>query len=257
MRRIYKLFLFLISSLIFLIILFCVRIVFLFSSRNPQRTLSHLSTFWATVMIWILDITVTADEEIRDLKNTPFLIVSNHQSYLDVIVIASMVSTLFVAKKDVQSWPLLGWLASLGGTLYIDRKAFRGAKKSMMEIEKALMNGQNVLIFPEGTSSNGELVFPFRPSLFNAAYRAKCEVLPISVNYKMINGEKFNISNRDLVCWYGNMTFIKHFLNMLEITSCKVSISYHQPINSTLHQSPQELSFSAYNAVNIGFIQLS
>jgi len=230
---------------------------FLFSLRNPQRTLSHLTTFWATVMIWILDITVTVHEEIKELKKTQNLIVSNHQSYLDVIVIASMISTLFVAKKDVQSWPLLGWLASLGGTLYIDRTAFRGAKRSMIEIEKTLLNGRNVLIFPEGTSSNGETIFPFRPSLFNAAYQAKCAVLPITVNYEMINGSKVTISNRDLVCWYGGMTFITHFWNLLEITSCKVSISFHMPIESTMHQSPQELSFSAYNAVKKGFIQLS
>jgi 1-acyl-sn-glycerol-3-phosphate acyltransferase len=256
MRRLYKLLLFLIGSLIFLSIVFCVRLVFLFSLKNPQRSLSQLATLWASVMVWILDISVTANEEIMNLNSSHHLSASNHQSYLDVIIIASMISTLFVAKKDVQSWPILGWLASLGGTLYIDRKAFRGAKNSMIDIEKALLNNCNVHIFPEGTSSNGETIFPFRSSLFNAALNAHCAVLPITVNYEMINGEKVNISNRDLVCWYGDMTFISHFWNLLQITSCTVRIIRHESINSVEHQSPKDLSTISYHAVYQGFIKI-
>lgn len=253
MRRIYKLFLFLFSSLIFLIIVFCVRMFFLFSLRNPQSTMSKLSSVWAMVMIWILDITVTIHEEIKDLKNTRFFIVSNHQSYLDIIIIASKFQTLFVAKKDVQSWPILGWLASLGGTLYIDRKAFRGAKNSIRSIEKALKNRICVNIFPEGTSSNGETIFPFKPALFNAAFAAQCIILPITLNYEAIDNLPVCKSNRDLVCWYGNMTFANHFWKVLRLDSIEVSILVHPVILPANFSNAKELSLAAFNAVNNGF----
>jgi 1-acyl-sn-glycerol-3-phosphate acyltransferase len=253
MIRVYKLFLFSLATIIFLIITLCVKTVAIVLPINPLRILTIISTYWGKAMVWILNISVLLKGEYRNYQNSQYLIVSNHQSYLDVIIIASIIPTLFVAKKDVQSWPIFGWLASLGGTLYIDRNKFRGAINSIEEIEKSLLNHISVNVFPEGTSSNGEAIFPFRPTLFSAALAAKSAVLPLSINYNKINSIIVDKSNRDIICWYGDMTFTNHFWELLGADSIEVSIFVHPFISAIEFQNPKELSTAAYNVINNGF----
>ncbi len=253
MKRVFKLLLFLIASIIFLVIALFVRIGHYVVLKNPQRALSMLTTIWAKVMVWIVTIKVILKGDRSIGNEVPYLIISNHQSYLDIIIIASKIQTLFVAKMDVQSWPILGWLASLGGTLYIDRKAFRGAKDSIRNIEKVLENSICVTIFPEGTSSNGETIFPFRPALFNAALATKSKLLPMTLNYEVIDNLPVSKANRDFVCWYGDMTFAKHFWEVLRLDSIEVSILIHPVIITTDFPNAKELSTVTHNTINKGF----
>lgn len=253
MKRIFKLLSFLAASIIFLMISFLVRIAHSFVLKNPQHALSILTTIWAKVMVWIITIKIIVKGDRTVDTDDPYLIISNHQSYLDIIIIASKISTLFVAKKDVQSWPILGWLASLGGTLYIDRKAFRGAKDSIRNIEKALENTICVTVFPEGTSSNGETIFPFRPALFNAALTTQSIILPITLNYEVIDNLPVCKSNRDFVCWYGNMTFSNHFWKVLRVDSIKVSMLIHPIISPADFSNVKELSTATHTVISSGF----
>ena len=139
-----------------------------------------------------------------------------------------MFPTLFVAKKEVQQWPILGWLAMLGRTIFVDRNSFRGTSEAVDEVETALQLHNNVLVFPEGTSTTGERVLPFHPSFFTAPIHTSSAVLPISIVYKRINNSTINKKNNSIVCWYGSMTFIDHFWNVLKQKSIDVEVKIHR-----------------------------
>ncbi len=252
MRPLWKLFLFLAASLFFLCVGAVLSVLMIVTPKFHQRITSRLVELWARTMLRILEITVSVAGP-GTMRGTGMMIVSNHQSYLDIIVLASKTATLFVAKKDVRSWPLLGWLAAIGGTLFIDRTAFRGAIDAMEGITLALQNNVNVLFFPEGTSTNGGHIAPFKPSLFRSAVKAECPVLPVTLNYCTVAGSPVNRSNRDLICWYGAMTFSDHFWSLLNIRTIHASITVHNTLQSSAHHDPKLLSESAFTVIANGF----
>jgi 1-acyl-sn-glycerol-3-phosphate acyltransferase len=138
------------------------------------------------------------------------LLVLNHLSYLDILVIAALTPAIFVSKSEVRDWPLFGWLASLGGTLFIKRARRTHVGVINREIETALADGVLVVVFPEGTSTNGGEVLPFRSPLLEPV---SAGTHPISVgylNYKLDDGD----ASKE-VCYWGDHTFFPHAVNLL------------------------------------------
>ena len=138
------------------------------------------------------------------------LLVSNHLGYLDIVVICSVAPTVFVSKAEVRRWPVFGWLAALGGTIFIQRERRTHVGEVNQEIEKALADGALVVIFPEGTSSNGETVLPFRAPLLEPALRGGHEISLACLRYELDDGDP-----KTEVCYWGNHTFFSHLLNLL------------------------------------------
>lgn len=118
---------------------------------------------------------------------------------------------------------------------------------------RSMLNIVNVLFFPEGTSTNGEYIAPFKPSLFRSVVNAKCPVLPVTLNYCTIAGSPVDRSNRDLICWYGTMTFSDHFWALLNVRSLHASITVHTILQSSPKHDPKLLSDSAFSAIVNGF----
>jgi 1-acyl-sn-glycerol-3-phosphate acyltransferase len=138
------------------------------------------------------------------------LLVSNHLGYLDVFVLASIAPAMLVAKREIRFWPVVGWLAQMGGTLFIDRARRVEVVRVNHEIQAALNRGALVVLFPEGTSSNGQTVLPFKSSLLEPA-AATAHPLSVSViQYTIEDGD----AGED-VCYWGNHTFFPHLLNLL------------------------------------------
>ncbi len=258
MIRLLKLFLFLTVSFFFLFTAALFRFVMFLVPRLRQRLSAALTVLWARSTLAVIGISVSATGTEHLVRNG-MLAAANHQSYLDIIILASVMPALFVAKKEVRTWPLLGWLATLGGTLYIDRNAFRGAVKAMESIVTALQEHVNVVIFPEGTSTNGEQIVRFKPALFRSALVAECPVLPVTITYRSVNGEEATSLNRDLFCWYGDMTFTDHFWKLLNTRILTVSVVIHPPILHDLHdpndpfEDAEQLSDRTFNVVSAGF----
>ena len=138
------------------------------------------------------------------------LLVSNHLSYLDILAICSTAPAVFVSKADVRRWPLFGWLASLGGTVFIERERRTHVGEVNREIESALNDGALVVVFPEGTSSNGETVLPFRASLLAPALRGGYEISTAWIHYELDDGDAGNE-----VCYWGDHSFFPHLMNLL------------------------------------------
>jgi 1-acyl-sn-glycerol-3-phosphate acyltransferase len=138
------------------------------------------------------------------------LLVSNHLSYLDVLAIAAVTPAVFVSKAEVRRWPLFGWFAAMGGTVFVERERRLHVGEVNREIEAALADGVLVVIFPEGTSSNGDNVLPFRTSLLEPAARGGHEISVGWLHYELADGDA-----RQEVCYWGDHLFFPHLLNLL------------------------------------------
>ena len=163
--------------------------------------------------------------------------VSNHVSYLDVFVLGSMVKGAFVAKSEVASWPVFGKLARLQNTLFLERNPRRSAEQ-VQTLKNHLTHNGSVIMFPEGTSTNGTVVGTFRSSLFAAA--EGCTVQPITVAYIGPDGEPMSQDERDRYAWYlpnpkehpttPNRPFASHFFSGMGLGRCTVRVLFHEPI---------------------------
>jgi 1-acyl-sn-glycerol-3-phosphate acyltransferase len=138
------------------------------------------------------------------------LLVANHLGYLDILVLSAMHPCVFVSKQEVRSWPLFGLMAKLSGTVFVDRARSSAAHIANAEMSRALAQGAVVVLFPEGTSSDGSQVLPFRPALFDAATKAGASVVSAHISYDVADG-----SAASDVCYWGEMSFFPHLLRLL------------------------------------------
>lgn len=149
------------------------------------------------------------------------LIVANHLSYLDILALSALAPFVFVAKKEVRAWPIFGWIAAKAGTLFVDRERRLDTGKVNESVGEALRAGLRVVLFPEGTSSDGSSVLPFRPSLFEPALIAGVAVTPAFISYSASSGSVGND-----VCYWGKMTFVPHALKLFSIRSVTAQIRF-------------------------------
>jgi 1-acyl-sn-glycerol-3-phosphate acyltransferase len=138
------------------------------------------------------------------------LLVCNHVSYVDILVLVSLTPALFVAKREVKSWPVMGLLARLGGTVFIDRQRRTHVGVVNDEIQTALDDGALVIVFPEGTSSDGHTVLPFRSSLLEPATQQQHPLNIGRIRYTQADG-----TADGEVSYWGDDTFFPHLLNLL------------------------------------------
>jgi 1-acyl-sn-glycerol-3-phosphate acyltransferase len=155
--------------------------------------------------------------------NAPFVLVSNHLSYVDVILIGSQVRCVFISKAEVQDWPLIGAVVRSVGTLFVDRDANRNLPQVVRRMEDVLESGRGVVFFPEGTTGPGDQVAPFRPSLLEPAARSKRPVHYVSLSYR--TREKCPPANR-AICWWGDMKFTPHILQLLALPGFDASLTF-------------------------------
>ena len=137
------------------------------------------------------------------------LLVSNHLSYLDIVVLSSIRPCVFVAKRDVASWPLFGWLALAAGTIFVDRERRFSSPNVVDRIRNAIAGGSVVILFPEGTSSDGSTVLQFKSALLESAVQLRAPIAAASIEYAIDDG-----SVADEVCYWRDMTLVPHLLNL-------------------------------------------
>jgi 1-acyl-sn-glycerol-3-phosphate acyltransferase len=137
------------------------------------------------------------------------LLVANHLSYLDIILLAALRPCVFVSKSEVRAWPIFGWCAMLGGTLFLDRTRRAGVSQVAEEMRAAIAEDLLIVLFPEGTSSGGTRVLPFRSSLLEPALQLGCPVTAAAIGYAIDHG-----SVPDEICYWRDMTLLPHLLNV-------------------------------------------
>jgi 1-acyl-sn-glycerol-3-phosphate acyltransferase len=151
------------------------------------------------------------------------LLISNHLSYLDVLVLSSITPAVFVSKHDVKYWPVFGQLAILAGTVFVDRARRFQVGRTNDEITTALNQGALVVLFPEGTSTNGQTLLPFKSPLLEPATNPAWPVAVGWIHYEIDDGDASNE-----VCYWGDRTFFPHMLNLLSKLRVRATVRFGQ-----------------------------
>ena len=188
--------------------------------------------------------------------NSPILLISNHASYLDIIILGSLFKTSFIAKKEISKWPLLGILAKLQNTIFIDRRV-SSLKNQENQIIKHLNEKKNLVIFPEGTSSDGNRVLPFKSSLFNIFEKnlnSKILVQTITIVYKKINGIPMNRIDRKNITWHSNMDLIPNIFNVLKKLSIEVEVIFNDEFLPSKEYDRKKLALHCWEKINYNLI---
>jgi 1-acyl-sn-glycerol-3-phosphate acyltransferase len=160
----------------------------------------------------------------------PTLFVANHTSYLDIEIMGAAVEGSFVAKAEVSRWPVFGSLAKLQRTIFVERADRAGAARQRDEIRDRLDAGDNLILFPEGTSGDGVHLLPFKSTLFAAAEDERVVVQPVSVVYRLLDGLPLGRFYRPFFAWYGDMTMVPHLWKALGMGQLTVVITFHEPV---------------------------
>ncbi len=168
------------------------------------------------------------------------LMVSNHSSWLDPVVLCASSGACFVAKSEVKTWPLFSTLARLNRTVFVDRARRSKIGDTRNEIRDSLASGDALVLFPEGTSSDGNRVLPFKSALMGAAeseigtdavgHKRHVPVQPVSVAYVGVHGIPMGRENRPLYAWYGDMELAPHLWEAFVTGPVDVVIEFHQPM---------------------------
>ena len=149
------------------------------------------------------------------------LLVCNHVSYVDIIALLSLAPAMFVAKREVKAWPVMGLMAQLGGTLFIDRQRRTHVGEINNDIQTALADDALVIVFPEGTSSDGATVLPFKSSLLEPATQSKHPLTIGRVHYTLEHG-----GADAAVAYWGEATFFPHLLNLLSQKKVRANVRF-------------------------------
>jgi 1-acyl-sn-glycerol-3-phosphate acyltransferase len=152
------------------------------------------------------------------------LIAANHISWLDIHVIASQLPVTFVAKADVMAWPVFGRLASAVNTIYLNRNKASDIKRVLKEMAARFQSEERVCIFPEGTSSDGSSILPFKSNLFQAAVESSVPVLPLLFQYRF-QGEHTNAPG-----YYGDITLMESFMSLFKRPHIEAQITVLDPV---------------------------
>lgn len=175
----------------------------------------------------------------------PVLYVCNHASYLDVPILGGLLDARFVAKAEVARWPVIGSLSLLQGTIYVERR-LQFANQQSDRLREILSDGTNIILFPEGTSSDGIRVLPFKSALFTAADAAadgvEVRVQPVTIAYSRHRGVPMGRRLRPYFAWYGDMTLVDHLWTCLGLGGLGVDVVFHEPVRLSEFGSRKELA---------------
>lgn len=167
----------------------------------------------------------------------PLVVAANHVSWTDISVIGSRCDVSFIAKADMAAWPVMGWLARLQRTIFIERDRWRTSGKQAGEIAQRLADGEAVVLFAEGTTGDGNVVLPFKSTLFGAATKAisegavdKVYIQPLTIAYTRVHGLPMGRQHRPLAAWIGDMDLAPHAAALLKEGAVDVELHFGEPI---------------------------
>jgi 1-acyl-sn-glycerol-3-phosphate acyltransferase len=177
----------------------------------------------------------------KPMQDRGVLMVANHTSYLDIIVLGGMAHVSFVAKSEVSTWPFFGLMARLYETVFVERSRRSQAGVARDQLRERLQVGDALVLFPEGTSNDGNRVLPFKSALMGAVEAeigtdAKGQVQhvpvqPVSISYVGFHGMPMGRENRPLFAWYGDMELVPHLWEAVTAGPIDVVIEFHPPMS--------------------------
>ncbi len=245
---------------------------------NPQSVLirfdgwgrsgSHGFTGQQSAVFWALKSVSSArslakkrDRKAVERGEKPVIFVANHCSWLDIPVAGGALPTVFVAKQQIAGWPVIGTLARLGRTIFVSRQR-NNTGRELFDMSSRLRAGDNLILFPEGTSSNGRDVLPFLSSFFavakptgktdEASLPPSVLIQPVSIVYDGLNGRDIGYEDCEIFAWYGDMDLAPHIWQVTRWRRMRASILLHPPIDPADYPDRKSLSAAVYDVVTRG-----
>lgn len=188
--------------------------------RQHRRWGDRGLLWWSRGLGWVLGMRVRRHGEPPE---RPFLLVSNHLSYVDVLLLGAATGGAFVAKREIASWPVMGALCRLVGTVFVDRRTRRDLVRAAAEVERALGEGRGVVLFPEATTGDGDGLLPFRSSMLEVAAAEERPVHHAVIRYETPGGCP---PARRSVCWTGGQALIPHALRLLALPGFRAHLAF-------------------------------
>jgi lyso-ornithine lipid O-acyltransferase len=223
--------------------------------QRIRRWRASITSRFCRILLPLLGIKLSVQSRERVCSGTGRLILANHLSYVDVLVIAALIPSIFITSFEVMHSPIEGLLAKCGGSMFVDRRSKANISRDIRTAAELLSRGFTVVLFPEATSSSGERVLPFKSSLMQAAFETKAEIIPACINYVSIDRKPISTLTRDSVFYYGNMCFFNHFLGLLRLSSIQVELSFLEGIRAkTTHR--KSAAALAYRSISNAFIAI-
>ena len=223
--------------------------------RLPNRweIISRLTRSLTFLLRRILNIKVMVIGDVGELERGGHVIISNHLGYVDGFVLGSIFSVVFVSKREVKKWPVIGQWTTLCGTIFINRQRKDQVPSVVEEISRKLREEANILLFPEGSATNGERMLPFQTAPLAAPLRNRSIIVPVTLTYKSVNDKPVSEANRDLIYCYGDMDFVPHFWKLLSLRSVEVIVTVQPKIECFRYEDNsagrKKLAIDCYNRV--------
>ena len=216
-----------------------------------RANIAFAKFYWAT-FARLLGLTVRVIGQPAIGGGRPVVFVSNHSSWLDVPVLGGQLDGCFVAKSEVSRWPLISTIARLGRTVFVSRR--RGETvKERDSMRGRLAAGDSLILFPEGTTSDGSRVMPFRSTFFAIAEgERKPLIQPVSVVYDRLAGLPTGRATRPVFAWYGDMDIASHYWRLAQHRGLRVTVLLHAPLDPAAFPDRKALSRAVWGAVADG-----
>lgn len=225
--------------------------------RFQWRIARHLPVVFHRIALWALGVRVV--EFGHPPKETPTLVLSNHVSWLDILVLGSLQPLSFVAKSEIAGWPLFGTLARLQRSIFIERERRAAASEVNATIARRLGRGELVVVFAEGTTGDGARLLPFRASLVGAAKLALADhsldsivLQPLALVYTKRDGLPMTRRERPEIAWYGDMELVPHLAAFLKGGPLDVEIRWGAPIPFDAESDRKTAAARAQAEVRLG-----
>ena len=207
----------------------------LLSNRFGWRLSWYLPRIWHRIARRMLGLRIHVHGRLAEHR--PLLIAANHSTWKDIIVLAAVADVVFIAKSEVRTWPVFGWLARWQRSVFIERERRRATGAQVSEVAKRLADGEIVVLFAEGTTSDGNRLLRFKSSLFGAAAAAveaspthDVAIQPVAVAYTHAQGLPLGRYFRPLVAWPGDTRLTPHLLGVLRVGAFDVQVCFGEPV---------------------------
>ena len=228
-------------------------VILLFSrpGRKRLRLLTQNASHYSRRALRLLNVRVrsTREREQREHSRDSRLVVANHVSWVDIFVLSSLLPSVFVTSVELKRTFFLGMLARISGCLFVERRSPSGLRREIGSITGVLQNGIRIVLFPEGTTSNGETVRAFKGSLFDTAIRAGVNVRPVCLRYRRVDAAPIDSRNRDRIYYYGGTRFFQHLPRVLALRSVEVDVAILRPLHPPDYPSRKELAAHAHAVI--------
>jgi len=202
--------------------------VFVFASSWHKGL--HQATMKFFFRLGLLIFGVKVSRDFNHVLSDKTLFIANHASYLDVFVFGAFLPVKFTPKSEVKGWPFIGPIVKVSGAVFIDRRPSK-IRDQIDKMLKSSCEGHGLMLFPEGTTSNGSEILPFKSGLFHLAFSdADIQITPVMIKYTKLNGEVVKQAELDQIAWYADMTLSPHFWNLLKQRSIEVKLVTFAPV---------------------------